>query len=107
MSKHTFTPGPWTVGRIITTVISPNTVETTRKYGGSPDGGVNDVEHYGGSLIAESVLRRENAHLISAAPDMYNTLVNLIAVEDERELEIVMYEARKAIEKAKGNGGLL
>ncbi|MFE4029203.1 hypothetical protein ACFX4N_23900 [Priestia sp. YIM B13551] len=108
MSKHhTFTPGPWNIGRIPTTVISPNTVETTRKYTGSPDGGVNDVEHYGGSLIAESVLRRENAHLIAAAPNMYDVLVNLLAVEEDHELECVIEEAKKAIAKANGWGLLL
>jgi hypothetical protein len=37
------------------------------------------IEYYGGALICESVWRKKDAHLISAAPDMLEACVASIA----------------------------
>ncbi|MFE7817834.1 hypothetical protein ACFU1R_06470 [Priestia megaterium] len=104
------TPGPWKVGKHKTTVVSEQKVDVTP----APnlighDGGVNEVEHYGGSLIAESILRHENVNLITAAPDMYNALNNLIKWYDDNfpsascsEISDIVFTARIALDKANG-----
>ncbi|UOE58117.1 hypothetical protein [Cytobacillus oceanisediminis] len=98
-----FTPGPWKVGRLETTVVSEAKLQTTRHYGRyGADGGANDSQYYGGNLIGESILRIENATLISAAPDMYEVLQQLIHCGDEDELGCIIQDAKKAIEKAEG-----
>lgn len=57
-----FTKGPWRVGEIVTTVVADHPVSLIP--------GSDDLQYYGGHLIAESV-SFENAHLIAAAPELY------------------------------------
>lgn len=104
------TSGPWKVGKHKTTVVSEHKVEVTPAANLiGHDGGVNEVEHYGGSLIAESILRAENTHLIAAAPEMYNALNNLIKLYDDNfpsltcsEISDIVFSARLALDKANG-----
>lgn len=99
--KHT--PGPWKVGKYKTTVVSEHKVEVTPASNLiGHDGGANDTEYYGGSLIAESILRDENAKLIAAAPEMYEVLIGLTLVENEDELDDVIDQAKKLINNIRG-----
>ncbi|BCT30325.1 MULTISPECIES: hypothetical protein [Bacillus subtilis group] len=99
-SKHT--PGPWRIGKYPSTIVSSSRVETTRATINN-DGGVNDVEYYGGSLIAESVLRHENAKLIAAAPAMLEVLAQLVHCNDEDELGCIITSAKKVLSMIEGN----
>lgn len=97
MPKHT--PGPWRIGKYPSTIISSSRVETTRSTINN-DGGVNDVEYYGGSLIAESVLRHENAKLIAAAPAMLEVLAQLVHCNDEYEaIQLEAFEFSELVER--------
>lgn len=63
------TPGPWNVGKHPSEIVTPNKIEFDRpvmSYSSEEE----ELKHYGGYLIAESVFRKENAHLIAAAPDL-------------------------------------
>jgi hypothetical protein len=62
--KHT--PGPWREGKNYGAVVSDSPIE------GGPLG-ADDVEHYGGYLICESVAKCNNP-IIAAAPDMLAAL---------------------------------
>lgn len=82
--KQTFTPGPWKLGKNPTTVVSDHPVKVTL----SPelvceDSRVNDREAFGGCLIAEGILREENAQLIASAPDMFQALDDLLKLIDD------------------------
>lgn len=104
------TPGPWKVGKYKTTVVSEHKVNVTPSSNlVGHDGGVNEVEYYGGSLIAESILRDENTYLIAAAPEMYSALNNLIKWYDNNfpsascsEISDIVFTARIALDKANG-----
>ena len=58
------TPGPWKIGRCGSVVAD----EPINEISGS-----DDVEYYGGYLIAESIAKK-NATLIAAAPDLLQAL---------------------------------
>lgn len=61
----------WRIGRHLTTVVSNTPV---------PNGdirGHNDVEGYGGYLVAESICGAYQACLIAAAPDLYRACKEL------------------------------
>ncbi len=59
------TPGPWRVGKSGGAVVADTPV---RLIGGS-----DDVQHYGGHLIAESIAL-QNCDLIAAGPEMFDAL---------------------------------
>ena len=61
MSKTNFTPGPWRIGKV-GSVVSDHPVPEV--------GGTDHVDYYGGHCICESV-SAANAHLIAAAPELY------------------------------------
>lgn len=68
MSEKRFTPGPWRLGRV-GSVVSDSPVEGM--------GGSDAIEYYGGHCVCESVVE-PNAHLIAAAPDLYDALRSLL-----------------------------
>ena len=68
--------------------------------------GHNEIDYYGGYLIAESILKPDDAKLISAAPDLLNACImsrNAIAflaqTSDAAKNTIVAIDA--AIDKAR------
>ncbi|MEX3713504.1 hypothetical protein ABFV99_13965 [Cytobacillus horneckiae] len=93
------TLGPWKIGKHSTTVVSEHQVETTNKR---HDGGVNDQKYYGGSLIGESILRKENAALIAAAPDMYEVLLALAFLESDTDYDEVIERAQEIVKNIRG-----
>lgn len=95
-SIGSFTPGPWRVGKHMTTVVSNHHVNVSHKYHGT-DGGVNDTEYYGGNLIAESVLCRENAILIATTPDMYKLLNDLVISTKKEQLDSTIRKAKELL----------
>lgn len=71
------TQGKWKLGKIGGTVVTDATPENSLTYTGH-----DDREYYGGFLIAESILTKEDAKLIAAAPEMAN-LLDLFATLNE------------------------
>ena len=59
------TPGNWRPGMRGGTVVSDKPLPNYNLNGGH-----DEVEYYGGHLIAESIWRAEDARLIAAAPDL-------------------------------------
>lgn len=71
--KHT--PGPWRIGKIKSVVVSDNKIEGASETGHN---GLKAIEYYGGCMVAESIFRKEDAHLIAAAPDLLEALKGLV-----------------------------
>lgn len=87
------TPGKWHLGRHGDTIVT-NHIKTIDKQ---------HIEHYGGQVIAESVLNEADRHLISAAPDLLESLIEALKFyEDEIHDVDVWNMARQAIKKARG-----
>lgn len=63
--ERKWTPGPWVAGPRYRSIISDNPT-------GYED--EDSIEAYGGHLVCESVKWDANAHLIAAAPDLYEAL---------------------------------
>ena len=64
----------WSKGKPVGTVITDSTdgfIEKTGHVGADAD------EYYGGQLVCESIWRKKDVALISAAPDMLEALLNL------------------------------
>lgn len=101
-SETLHTPGPWRQGKYATTVVADHRVEVTAKPNLKGDGGANDSEYYGGNLIAESILREQNAHLIAAAPDMYEILLGLALAEDQSSIDEAIERAHKVLSDLAG-----
>lgn len=68
-----FTPGPWKITHE-NNVYGPVVTET---YDERLPMGSDNLEAFGGYLIAESTIR-PNAHLIAAAPDLYEACVAVL-----------------------------
>lgn len=81
-TKHT--PGNWTLGKTGGTVVSDQPLPNYTARGGH-----DETRYYGGHLIAESIWREEDAHLIAAAPELLEALESL-----EREGWLKHIEAR-------------
>ena len=67
-----YTPGPWRIGKWGGSVVADAPAPGV--------GGSDDVEHYGGHLVAESITP-SNAKLIAAAPELLALLIELIDIE--------------------------
>ena len=62
--------------------------------------GADAIKYYGGSLVAESIWRKKDVALISAAPDMLEALESL--ENDNKTIPDTIWEmVQKAISKAK------
>jgi hypothetical protein len=112
MSK--FTPGPWVV---------VNGTDVFSALGAPRNDGIK-ADHNDGWLVADCGVgvtfveglsrtlkpseQRANAHLIAAAPGLFDALVELLRVNDkyyvpvDREMAKAMARARIVIEKARG-----
>ena len=58
--------------------------------------------YFGGNLIGENILRKENAELIAAAPRVYEILLKITLAEDEGELDSFINEANLLIDELRG-----
>ncbi len=74
-TKHT--PGPWRVGKSFGSVVSDAPVPGIN--------GSDDVEYYGGHLVAESVAPN-NARLIAESPRMLSVLQKLCAMQEDGDV---------------------
>ena len=93
--EHPRTPGTWSVGKNEMTVISsPPSLD--HRFSDE-----KNVKYFGGTLIAESIARIEDAHLISAAPEMYEALQNL-ENDDHSIPEHAWKLVKDALAKAEG-----
>ncbi len=97
MSKHT--PGPWRAGTWGASVVSDQPIQ---------DGinGSDDIQHYGGHLVAESIAAC-NMPLIIAAPELLESLTNLVGLAKLAAARLDKYHAALAhaeavIAKARG-----
>lgn len=88
------TPGTWKPGKPRGTVVSDQPLPNY-----NINGGHDDVAHYGGHLIAESIWRAEDAHLIAAAPDLLAVAEAALWEDDGLSCADAL---RAAIAKAKG-----
>lgn len=97
------TPGPWRIGKFESTVVSNHKVQVTHPNV-KGDEGVNAPDYFGGNLIAESVLNKHNADLIATVPEMFDVLVQLIALEHDESSRIgdLINKAKAVVEKASG-----
>lgn len=99
MPRPTHTPGPW----------RPATLG--RRFGGpyyavvadhpTTPGSEQDVPHYGGHLVAESIPERD-VHLIAAAPLMLEALENLENDDGSTMPESAWRLVQQAIAAARG-----
>lgn len=104
-----YSKGNWIVGKTVGAVVTD-----------CPDGfptktGHDDTEYYGGYLIAESILKPADAHLITAAPDLLkanketleylrwiaNQNFNLWS-DNRQELYRLIAQSQDAINKSQG-----
>jgi hypothetical protein len=88
-----YSKGNWSVGKY-------GSVVTDNGEGFLTTTGHDETEYYGGYLIAESILKPADAHLIAAAPDLLSALVDLTLVSDLSSH--LLDRAEKAIMKARG-----
>ena len=94
------TPEPWRLQELVNRDASYDDVRVLDGYRIKSDG----------MDVADCVYRTEDAHLITAAPDMLEALENLLAETDSLSYdnsdvsEEVKDQARAAIAKAKGEG---
>ena len=98
---ETHTKGPWRVNERLLAIVSDEPCTDIL--------GAENVEHYGGYLIAESIAPR-NLSIIAAAPEMYEaiaaiaTAMNLGYIPNEilSEGSPILEGLRAAIAKAEG-----
>lgn len=93
--------GKWSLGKTGGTVVTDND-EVLQNH----SQGHGDKEYYGGYLIAESILKIEDAILISAAKDLLDACIQWKAAEsmgDLQELQNAKSSRDAAIKKALGN----
>lgn len=102
MSAPKFTPGPWSLETV------PTSMGTCHKIGPFPSRGFHSETH--ACVYADSVRRHDyghckvgdellaNARLIAAAPDLYAALLSLY----DRRTDESMARARDALAKAVG-----
>jgi hypothetical protein len=88
--------GTWRPGK------NSDTVVTDDPDGFPPNTGHGDTNYYGGYLIAESIGKRDDVKLISAAKDLLDSLVCIVdAIDNIKFLEpATLAKARAAIKKA-------
>jgi hypothetical protein len=96
MTDTKFTPGPWRLGYGHTVVADSTEGLTIR--------GSTEPEYYGGNMIAESVASA-NCHLISAAPELYEALRNIVESGEIPYCQTspLVVAAKTALSKAKGD----
>ena len=97
MSEPKWTPGPWRRNPKCNAVVADAATGFEDR---------ENIEYYGGHLIAESIFRYENADLIAAAPDLYQALEALVLAEEAAGSDGLEAERRRAaiaaLRKARG-----
>ena len=91
--ERKWTPGPWVAGPRYRSIISDNPT-------GYED--QDSIEAYGGHLVCESVKWDANAHLIAAAPDLYEALEDLAADMIVHMDDLTIAVVHNALAKARG-----
>ncbi len=119
MSKAKFTKGEWYISHWESDDYYDLNVSTKDKTEANPCGYVCSLnlayDDEGIDIVAEQEINRANAHLISAAPEMYCLMEKLTSIEHERggflsangELnykvgDSVFKEAKRLLTKARG-----
>lgn len=74
-----YTKGNWSVGRVSSTVVSDKVPDDYK-----PGSGHDSTDYYGGFLIAES-MKKDDAKLLSAAPEMEHALRSFIEGMEGKE----------------------
>jgi len=91
----------WPIGKTGGTVITDTPDGLPENSGHS---GSDAFKYYGGALVCESIWRKKDAALISAAPDMLEALQILVGDIERDPKKLTKQDkiniARKAIEKA-------
>ncbi len=72
------TKGKWMVSKLVPAVVS----DTEDTSGFSDHTGHTDIDYYGGLLICESIWKKEDALLISKAPEMLEMLKKVLDVNE-------------------------
>ena len=92
---ETHTKGPWRVNERLLAIVSDEPCTDIL--------GAENVEHYGGYLIAESIAPR-NLSIIAAAPEIYAALKDLVyqVQGPDQPAWLCLKDARAAIAKAEG-----
>lgn len=86
------TPGKWKLGKTSDSIVTDIL----------PDTGINEIHYYGGAVVAETVSAGDR-HLISAAPEMYFALCEVMKYHKDEIHRLDVWElVERAIEKAKG-----
>lgn len=102
------TKGEWKVGKHPSTVVS--TAKVTNTNFPSPPNSTkskdDEIEHYGGYLVAESIGDKADAKLIAAAPELLEELKQCVralkVVYSFGATKDIIDRAEKAINKALG-----
>lgn len=96
------TEGPWRVGKFDNVVVADHSPTDKEKTGHT------DVKYYGGYLIAESIIKKEDVDLIAIAPELLEACK---AVIDEWHSDVNNFKrkepfhlemCRQAIKEAEG-----
>ena len=91
----------WSVGKHQSCIVTDTPDGLPENSGHS---GAEAIEYYGGALVCESVCRKKDAALISAAPDMLEALQIILGDIERAPKKLTQKEkiqiARKAIQKA-------
>ncbi|WP_172369609.1 hypothetical protein [Sporosarcina jiandibaonis] len=89
--------GQWSVGKAGSVVTTEPVIIQSR------ESGHNDVEYYGGYLIAESIFTIGDANLIAAAPEMLEALEEVLKYHNDEIHDINLWQkVELAIKKARG-----
>lgn len=86
----------WQIGKNGGTVITNNPENLLNSTGHT---GEDALKYYGGHLICESIWRKKDAALISAAPELLDVLQRIRESGYELPVDLLI-DADKAIEKA-------
>ncbi len=98
MSELKWTPGPWSISEDAWLV---NGIDSRERFKGSPSLDIYDAEEWPLELMDEA---KANAHLISAAPELYDALFDLVEKikAQQSEHKPFLRAAEGALAKARG-----
>lgn len=107
MTERKWTPGPWPVPHFARDDVNCDCTYICAEYGGMGSIATIDVcksENFdwGDDFGPDVEQAKANAHLIAAAPDMYEALMCLLTCEDEGHVIDAHNRAHAALRKAEG-----